>query len=77
MIVTLLGKRWRLRRPVLKTVRGDCDAPSTPGKEIRVDRQLEGEEELEVLIHECSHAAFWALDESFIERGAKDLRPMQ
>lgn len=73
MIVTILGKRWRLRFTRLKKQRGDIDAPETPNKEIRICSTLSGEEELEVIIHELRHAADWWRDEQVIEREARDL----
>jgi hypothetical protein len=52
--------------------RGDCDAPTTPNKEIRIASNLRGEERLEVLIHEMVHAAGWHIDETFVEQFASD-----
>ena len=73
MRLTILGKRWWLRFVALRTNRGECDPPTKPNKEIRVDSQLRGEERLEVLIHEQIHAAGWHLDEEFVTRFAQDL----
>lgn len=74
MHIRLMGKRWHLRRvPNLGDNRGDCDNPEQPGKEIRILTKLEGEEELEVLLHEMLHASNWHLDEPFIERCAADM----
>lgn len=73
MRVTLLGKRWKLKFLPLRSVSGDCDAPETPGKEIRIDSRLQGEDLLEILIHECRHAADWSRDEEFIAQEARDL----
>jgi hypothetical protein len=52
--------------------RGDCDPPNQPNKEIRISSALRGEERLEVLIHELVHAAGWHIDETFVERFARD-----
>ena len=73
MRVKLLGKTWELRFCRLRTARGDCDAPDTCSKEIRIHNGLRDEELLEVIIHECRHAADWRIDESYIEREARDL----
>ena len=73
MRISLLGKVWRLRFARLKLIRGDCDSPDTPNKEIRVHSGLKGEELLEVILHECRHAADWTKDETYIEREARDL----
>src|SRR5690606_41206628 len=54
--VTLLGKRYRLRFVRMERQHGDCDPPDAPGKEIRIDTRLEGEELAETLIHEMLHA---------------------
>jgi len=74
MHISILGKRWDLR--FSKTPadrRGDCDAPTTPHKQIRISDKLEGEEELEVIIHELRHAASWHVDEDYITREARDI----
>jgi hypothetical protein len=72
MKVKVLGKVWRLRFAPNMANRGDCDEPDQPGKEIRIACNLQGEERLEVLLHELVHAADWHLDESFVERFASD-----
>ena len=73
MRITLLGKRWNLRFIPLRKVAGDCDSPNTPNKEIRIDSRLKGEHQLEILIHECRHAADWSRDEEYIAAEARDL----
>ena len=72
MRISILGKRWKLRFAPNMGARGDCDPPTTPGKEIRIASNLRGEERLEVLIHEMLHSAGWHIDESFVERFAAD-----
>lgn len=52
MRLSILGKRWWLRFVALRTNRGECDPPTKPNKEIRVDCKLQGEGRLEVIIHE-------------------------
>ncbi len=76
MIVSILGKRWRLRFVPLKTARGDCSAPSDTNKEIRIHSTLTGEERLEILIHEFRHAADWGRDEDFVAREPRDMARM-
>ena len=77
------GKVWKYKRPYKlppsvnekgeKVERlGDCDAPHVPNKEIRVLKKLKGEKELEIILHEISHCAFWDLDEEAIEEFAHD-----
>lgn len=73
MLVEILKKRWKLRFTRLKINRGECDSPTTPGKEIRIDSELRGEELLEVVTHEVVHAALWHLDEEYVEATAHDL----
>lgn len=48
---------------VVEHVRGDCDPPNKKGKTIRIAKNLPPREELEVIIHECLHAADWHKDE--------------
>lgn len=70
--VKILGKVWKLRYVSIKKYYGECDPPSFPNKEIRIAKGLSSEKELEILLHEMLHAAFWNLDESTVDRVAKD-----
>jgi hypothetical protein len=72
MRAQVLGKRWHLRFAPNMAVRGDCEPPTQPKKAIRIASSLQGEERLEVLLHELLHAAGWHIDESFVERFAAD-----
>jgi len=72
MRIKVLGKLWQLRFAPNMANRGDCDQPDQRGKEIRISSSLRGEQRLEVLIHEMVHAAGWHIDETFVERFAKD-----
>jgi len=72
MRVTVLGKVWQLRFAPNMANRGDCEPPDKRGKEIRISSSLQGEQRLEVLVHELMHAAGWHLDESFVEQFARD-----
>lgn len=73
MKIKILGKIWDLIFcPNLKN-RGECDHPCSPNKKIRIWKGLKEEEKLEVLIHEMLHAAFWHLDEEYVEKAAKDI----
>ena len=70
MRLKLNGKFWSLRfaKNLRKNrnIRGFCESPETKGKRIVVDDSLDGEELLEVLLHEQLHALFWHLDEEFV-----------
>lgn len=73
MRVKLCGKYWTLRRTTLHLNAGECDAPAIRNKEIRVDKRLQGHDELETLIHEMMHATDWRADEEHITEAAKDI----
>ena len=72
MRVKILGKLWKLRFAPNLANRGDCDAPGTRAKEIRILSSLRDEERLEVVIHELVHAAGWHIDEAFVAGFARD-----
>jgi len=46
----------------LKNCRGSCEEPAAKRKTIRVKEGLKGEELLNVLIDESTHATWWALE---------------
>lgn len=73
MKINILGKEWDLKYCHNLSDRGRCDSPHTTNKTIRIWGGLKGEEELEVLLHEMLHAAFWQIDEEYIESAAKDI----
>ena len=54
-------------------IRGLCDPPEKKKKAIQIDKKLEGEEKLEVLLHEMLHAGLWDLSEEAVEELATDL----
>lgn len=73
----LNGKRWRLERATIRrkqngrTILGECSSPDAKPRVIRVDKRIDGESELDVLLHELLHAAAWdVLDESFVDTTA-------
>lgn len=70
--VTIRSKRWNLRRGNIKD-RGYCESPDSKNKSIVISRNLTGEELLEVLIHECLHAATWDSSEQMVSETAKDI----
>jgi hypothetical protein len=72
MRVNILGKVWNLRFAPNMANRGDCDPPTTRGKEIRILSSLRGEERLEILLHELIHAGGWHIDEEFVAGFARD-----
>ena len=43
------------------------------GRKIKIRKTLRAERQLEVIIHECLHAAHWDLDETAITETAEDL----
>lgn len=51
---------------------GECDPPTTPGKQIRVAKRCKGLRLLIVLLHEALHAGLWDLDEAAVEELAED-----
>jgi len=77
----ILGKRWRLvfvRFPSLGRRRskdGECDAPDSPNKKIRIGKHLHNRPRrlLEVIIHECLHAADWHKDDAWVETVSEDV----
>lgn len=74
MKVRIRGKMWDLsfvRTP--NDVDGLCDAPTTPGKRIRISHALKGEAQLDTTVHELLHAAHWDIDEPAIEQTAADI----
>ena len=77
MRISILGKHWTLKFVDARTMpdaRGACESPDSPHKEIRVRKNLRGEEMLEVIIHEFLHAADWSKDEhDWIEPVAETL----
>lgn len=73
MRVKVLGKTWTLQFVPLADCRGLCEGPHDKGKRIKIDSRLEGEERLEVVIHELIHAAGWHLDEQFVATFSVDL----
>lgn len=73
--VQVMGKRWKLRQ-VSRLPEGrmaDCDPPWKVGKVIRIQSGLTPDLVLRCLIHEMTHAAFWFLDEEYVERFAEDV----
>ena len=75
MLLTILGKRYDFRfvSRLAAGVAGFCDPPDAPKKRIRVRRGLSEPDELEVVIHECLHAAYWHHDEQHVEQFGADL----
>ena len=75
MQLTIMGRRWNLvfvDHIDGQGARGECDPPDAPKKEIRIRARLNGEEKLEVLIHEMLHAASWHIDEEFVKQFSAD-----
>ncbi len=72
MLVTMLGKRWRIRFVSMKDY-GECDPPSKTGKEIRIRKGLKGEILLDTILHELAHAADQSKDEEWVNEMASDM----
>lgn len=73
MQIRIRGKTWSFVRKKIKGVYGMCDSPEAHKKQISVDPDLTGEEELGSILHECSHAAFWDLKEEAIDEATADI----
>lgn len=73
MKIKILGREWELKYCDNLSTRGLCDSPTTINKKIRIWKGLKDREELEVLLHEMLHAAFWQIDEEFIDEASKDI----
>jgi len=73
--VNLRGKVYKLTKSgsISKDTRGYCTDIGQPNKRICLDSKRNGEEELEVWIHEFLHACFWDMDETAIEETAADI----
>lgn len=75
MRVRILGKQWTIQDGVKLPdgVYGDCDPPETPRRKIRLRKGMSERRRLEVLLHECLHAADWHKDEAWVGEVARDL----
>lgn len=78
MRIKIMGRMWDLlfqRTDEMRSRKllGLCDPPETKGRKIWVSPSLKGEERLEVIIHELTHAAGWHIDEPFVEQFGIDL----
>ncbi len=75
MRARILGKLWTIedgaRLP--DGVYGDCDPPDRPRRKIRLRAGMSEKRHLEVLVHECLHAADWHKDELWVSEVARDL----
>jgi len=75
--VTILDKRWELifvpASELPSKTDGECDAPDSPRKKIRIYDKLSDERTLTILIHEMLHAADWHKDESWVEKVAEQI----
>lgn len=73
--IKILGKHYELEfvDSLPGDTRGICDAPHVRNKKIRILDTLQGEELIEVLIHEMLHAGLWIIDEEIIHYLGKDL----
>lgn len=79
--LTLDCKKWLLRfvEPPLSADnrRGDADAPSTKGKQIRIQRPQDLAMMMDTITHEILHCLFWDLDEEAVNSKATDINKAQ
>ena len=82
MLITILGKRWRLELVPARELpqtngKRDCDGycsdPGMPEKTIRIYDKLSDERTLAILAHEMLHAADWHKSEEWVEEVAEDI----
>jgi hypothetical protein len=75
MRARILGKLWTIEdnARLADGVYGDCDPPETPRRKIRLRKGMSERRHLEVLIHECLHAADWSKDEGWVGEVAHDI----
>jgi succinate dehydrogenase flavin-adding protein (antitoxin of CptAB toxin-antitoxin module) len=57
----------------MKKVDGQCSNPKYKNRKITIDASLRGLRELEVLIHEMTHAGLYDLDEHAVTEMAHDV----
>lgn len=76
MRAKILGKYWNISfQPASKMpgMDGCCSHPEEPHRHIKIRTKLRGERELDVVIHECLHAAGWHIDHDFVSDFASDV----
>lgn len=75
MRFTINGKRYELEldADLPPGTRGLCDAPTRSHKKIKVSARVKPDEMLEVVLHECLHAALWSISEEDVDHTARDL----
>ena len=73
MLVTICGKRWRLRFQWMKKFAGHCDGPDVPNKQIIISTGMSEQKELDTIIHEAFHAADFNRREEHVNEFATDL----
>lgn len=73
MKIKILKRWWILEFVKPFRLKGECQAPTTPRKTIKVRASLKGELRLDTLIHEMLHAADWSKDEEWVNETATDI----
>lgn len=82
MKVKILGRIWNFMFVPASELRsnhkqmpdrGACDNPTKKGKKICILKGMKPKEELEVVIHECLHAAEWNMDEEWVDTAGTDI----
>lgn len=72
----LRGVPWEIRWQKITSEDGwigYCTNPSTHNRHITIDPDIEGREELDVLIHEMVHACLWDLKEDAVDETADSI----
>lgn len=64
-----LNETWKFVRRKMRHADGLCCAEK---RVVTVDSRLEGERELEIILHELAHASDWWKDEKFAEMYGRD-----
>lgn len=73
MRLKILKRWWILEWVKGFKLKGECDAPTTNGKKIRIKSEIKGELLLDTLIHEQLHAAAWDMSEEWVNDTATDI----
>lgn len=52
---------------------GDCDPPTKKNKAVRLNKEIDGQDLMEAVLHECGHGRWWDMDEDAIAGFAEDM----
>lgn len=73
MRIKVRNRFWTFRRVKSRGADGECDPPTSLKREIRVNPDLTGVDELDVILHELLHASQWDLAEEAVAEIATDI----